>query len=197
MYHMVIRKRGWCYYSISSWLYCIVFGQLSSRVNIIETTICLHAANHRLQSIKHFKNCQEYLQDLFIRIARGNTKGRFCHCSGDYWPAALVYCELEAGAVCLECVQSAGCTFPPHQLKVFPVKLVSYQLEFLANNGLHAAGHRLLPGELLHAVWLPFTLLSPRFLIPNELKACREVQSKTRVACWVSRLRLISLSTTI
>lgn len=70
---------------------------------------------------------------------------------------------------------------------MFPVKLVSYQLELLANACLHTAGCRLPPGKLLHPVSLPFTRWLPRLSICDELKTCREVQSKARVACWGSR----------
>lgn len=66
---------------------------------------------------------------------------------------------------------------------MFPVELVSYQLEFLADAGLYAARDRLLPGSLLHPVLLLFPFLLPRLLVPDKLKVCWEVQSKTRVAC--------------
>lgn len=80
---------------------------------------------------------------------------------------------------------------PPHrplvplvsviQLQAFPVKLVSYELEFLSNAGLHAASRGSLARQALHAVLLLRASLSTRSVIPDELEACREVQSKTCV----------------
>lgn len=89
--------------------------------------------------------------------------------------------------------QSAERIHPPHQLQAFPVKLVSYELEFLSNAGLHAVSRGSLAGQALHAVLLLRASLSTRSVIPDELEACREVQSKTCVTCRVSGLMLIIL----
>lgn len=66
-----------------------------------------------------------------------------------------------------EFTQSSERIFPAYQLHVFPVKLVSYQLELLADAGLHTVSHRLLPWKPLHPVSLPFGLSPPCFLITN------------------------------
>lgn len=66
---------------------------------------------------------------------------------------------------------------------MLPVKLVSYQLEFLANACLHTEGRRPPPGKLLHPTVLPVARWLARLWVGGELETCREVQSKADVVC--------------
>lgn len=71
------------------------------------------------------------------------------------------------------------------------MKLIPNQLELLANASLRAVRHRTLLGQRLHPVGRPFGVLPPPSSIPKNLEARGEVQSKTCVACRVSKTRLI------
>lgn len=88
--------------------------------------------------------------------------------------------------------KSAGCTVTAHQLNAFPMKLIPNQLELLANASLCALSHRTLLRQRLHPVGCPFGVSLPHSSIPENLEARREVQSKTCVACRVSKVRLIT-----
>lgn len=88
--------------------------------------------------------------------------------------------------------QSAGCTVTAHQLNAFPMKLIPNQLELLANASLCAVSHRTLLGQRLHPVGCPFGVWLRHSSIPENLEARGEVQSKTCVACRVSKARLIT-----